>query len=177
MKHNFSLILFILFATLTLKAQPRAINEGRFVSIGGIDQWITIKANDSSKPVILFLHGGPGSTMSQYDDTIYGLWKKDFILVNWDQRGAGRTFGRNAPEDVNEDYWIENPLTVEQMTADGIELSRYLIKHLKKQKIIIIGSSWGSLLGAQMALNRPDLFYAYVGHAQIVNPLKGLEHA
>lgn len=61
--------------------------------------------------------------MSQYDDTIYWHWRKDFILVHWDQRGAGRTFGRNAPAVVNEAYWIENPLTVKQITDDGIELT------------------------------------------------------
>lgn len=146
------------------------INEEKFVSIGGIEQWVTIKGNDRSKPVILFLHGGPGSTMSPYDDTIYGKWEKDFILVQWDQRGAGRTYGRNAPKELNEDYWIENPLTVEQMTTDGIELSEYLIKYLGKQKIIIIGTSWGSILGVKMAIKRPELFHAYVGHSQLVNP-------
>lgn len=146
------------------------INEGKFVSIGGIEQWVTIKGDDKSKPVILFLHGGPGSTMSPYNDAIYGEWRKDFILVQWDQRGAGRTYGRNAPKELNEDYWIENPLTVEQMMADGIELSEYLIKYLGKRKIIIIGTSWGSILGVRMAMKRPELFHAYVGHSQLVNP-------
>ncbi|GAB3831290.1 alpha/beta hydrolase [Pontibacter rugosus] len=115
--------------------------------------------------------------MSQYDDAIYGYWKKDFVLVYWDQRGAGRTFGKNAPETVTEDYWIENPLTVEQMTADGIALSEYLVKHLGKQKITLVGTSWGSILGAKMALSRPDLFSAYVGHSQIVNEEAGFLHA
>src|SRR5690606_16610833 len=104
-------------------------------------------------------------------------WEKDFVLVNWDQRGAGRTFGRNAPEEINEDYYIENPLTVEQMTADGIELTEYLLRHLNKEKIILIGSSWGSVIGAKMALKRPVLFHAYLGHSQIVNFLENLNHA
>jgi pimeloyl-ACP methyl ester carboxylesterase len=177
MKHTYVFTFIFLFVALAINAQPKAIDEGKFVSLGDMEQWITIKTDDSTKPVILFLHGGPGSTMSLYDDAIYGYWKKDFILVNWDQRGAGRTFGRNAPEEVTEDYWIENPLTVEQMTADGIELSEYLLKHLNKQKIILIGTSWGSILGAKMALERPDLFYAYVGHSQVVNASEGLADA
>lgn len=177
MKHNFLFSVLSFLITLTVNAQTKSINEAKFVSIGGIEQWITIQATDSSKPVILFLHGGPGSTMSAYDDAIYGTWKKDFILVNWDQRGAGRTFGRNAPVEVKEDYWIENPLTVEQMTADGIELSAYLIKYLRKQKIIILGTSWGSVLGAKMALKSPGLFYAYIGHSQVVNPSQGMVQA
>ena len=160
-------LLFLLSPVIT-KSQP--IEENKFVNIGGIEQWITIQGDDSSKPVILFIHGGPGSTMSQFGNAIYDQWEKDFILVNWDQRGAGKTFGRNVPEELTEDYWIENPLTVEQMTSDGIEVAEYLIKHLGKQKIIIIGTSWGSVLSVNMIQKRPDLFYAYVGHSQLVNP-------
>ncbi|WP_190300238.1 alpha/beta hydrolase [Rufibacter hautae] len=160
-----------------LTAQAKPIQEEKFIKIGGIEQWVTISGEDQSKPVILFLHGGPGSTMSQYDDAIYGSWKKDFVLVYWDQRGAGRTFGRNAPEIVTEDYWMETPLTLEQMTADGVELAEYLTRHLVKRKIALVGTSWGSVLGAKMALARPDLFSAYIGHSQVVNFYEGLTHA
>lgn len=135
------------------------------------------KSNDKTKPVILFLHGGPGSTMSQYEDNIYGVWAKDFVLVNWDQRGAGRTYGRNAPAVINEEYFIENPLTVEQMTKDGIELTKYILDYLDQQKLIVVGTSWGSILGMQMILDSPALFYAYVGHAQFVNFSKNIQYA
>jgi pimeloyl-ACP methyl ester carboxylesterase len=56
------------------------------------------------------------------------------------------------------------------MTNDGIELSEYLLKHLGKQKIILFGTSWGSALGVKIVTKRPELFYAYIGHSQIVNP-------
>ncbi|WP_018478897.1 alpha/beta fold hydrolase [Pontibacter roseus] len=177
MKYRFLLILLFTLVSGQLAAQAKPINEAKFISIGGIEQWVTISGDDSSNPVILFLHGGPGSTMSQYDDAIYGHWEKEFVLVYWDQRGAGRTFGRNAPENVTEDYWIENPLTVERMTADGIELSEYLIKHLGKRKITLVGTSWGSVLGANMALRRPNLFTAYISHSQIVNGEEGFLNA
>ncbi|RNI28715.1 alpha/beta hydrolase [Rufibacter latericius] len=177
MRHTFLLILLLSLVSGGLAAQTKSINEERFISLGGIEQWVTISGEDKSKPVILFLHGGPGSTMSQYDDAIYGSWKKDFVLVYWDQRGAGRTFGRNAPETVTEDYWMENPLTLERMTADGIELAEYLGKHLGTRRIAIIGTSWGSVLGAKMALARPDLFSAYIGHSQVVNFQEGFASA
>lgn len=149
------------------------ILEERFIKINGIEQWVTMKG-ENSKPVILFLHGGPGSTLSPYADAIYGEWEKDFILVQWDQRGAGKTFGKIAPAELSPEYLKSNPLTIEQMTRDGIELAEYLIKYLGKQKIILFGTSWGSVLGVQMAVKRPDLFYAYVGHSQIVNPPENL---
>ena len=177
MNYKLLLILLLTFVSGRLTAQIKSINEENFIPIGGIEQWVTISGEDKTKPVILFLHGGPGSTMSQYDDAIYGHWKKDFVLVYWDQRGAGRTFGKNAPETVAEDYWMENPLTVEQMTADGIELSEYLVKYFGKRKITLIGTSWGSVLGANMALKRPDLFAAYIGHSQIVDGKEGFLNA
>lgn len=168
---------FVFSILLSTNAQTKAVDEAKFIAVGGIEQWVTIKGSDNTKPVILFLHGGPGSVMSPYYEAVIGEWKKDFILVNWDQRGAGRTFGRNAPADAAEDYWIENPLTIEQMTADAIELSEYLIKTLGKQKIIIAGTSWGSVLGVKMALKRPDLYHAYIGHAQLVNASESLIRA
>jgi len=163
-----SVILFSLIIPLSAIAQHR-IHEQKFILINGIEQWVTIKG-ENSKPVILFLHGGPGSPMSPYSDSLFQDWEKDFIIVQWDQRGTGKTFGKNAPVELTPAYLKSNPLTVEQMTADGIQLSEWLVKILGKQKIILFGTSWGSVPGARMAANRPDLFYAYIGHSQIVNP-------
>lgn len=146
------------------------ISEEKYVLINGIEQWITIKGNPS-KPIILFIHGGPGSPISPYVDVLYKDLEKDFIIVQWDQRGTGRTYGHNSPpEELTPDYLKANPLTLEQMTNDGIEVSKYLLKHLDKQKIILTGTSWGSALAVKIATKKPDLFYAYVGHSQIVNP-------
>src|SRR5687768_17203675 len=167
-----SVILFSLIIPLSAIAQHR-IHEQKFILINGIEQWVTIKG-ESSKPVILFLHGGPGSPMSPYSDSLFKDWEKDFIIVQWDQRGTGKTFGNNAPEELTPEYLKANPLTVEQMTSDGIELSEYLIKHLRKKKIILFGTSWGSVPGVKMATKRPELFYAYIGHSQIVNPSNDL---
>ncbi|MES2648923.1 MAG: alpha/beta hydrolase [Bacteroidota bacterium] len=147
----------------------QSLSDEGFVLIQGIQQWVTIKG-DRSKPVILFLHGGPGSPISPYSDNLYKAWEKDFIIVQWDQRGTGRTFGVTAPAELTPGFLQANPLTLAQMAADGIELSEYLLKHLGKKKIILFGTSWGSALGVTMAINRPDLFAAYVGHSQIVDP-------
>ncbi|AOW21091.1 alpha/beta hydrolase family protein [Urechidicola croceus] len=168
MKLNYLLLIGSLFLFST-NAQNLGITENKFITINNIEQWITIDGKDKNKPIILFLHGGPGSTMSLFDDTVYGSWKKDFVLVNWDQRGAGRTYGKTAPIELDEEYILNNPLTLEQMVDDGIKVSEYLINHLKQQKIVLIGTSWGSILGTKMILKRPDLFHAYVGHSQVVS--------
>lgn len=146
-----------------LSISSHAINEEMFVPIGGIDQWITIKGQDRRNPIVLFLHGGPGDPLSPYADSIYGpAWQERLTLVQWDQRGAGRTYGKSGPS-------IGSTLTIERMVQDGIEVAEFLTKHLHKKKIIITGSSWGSILGVYMAKARPDQFYAYVGTAQVVN--------
>ena len=141
---------------------PQQIREEMFVPIGGIDQWMTIKGDDRNNPVVLFLHGGPGDALSPFADALYAGWEKDFTLVQWDQRGAGRTYGKNGPS-------IEPTMTVDRMTQDGVEVAEFLTKHLHKKKIIIVGGSWGSVLGISMSHARPELFYAYVGVAQMVN--------
>jgi pimeloyl-ACP methyl ester carboxylesterase len=141
------------------------IREEMFVRIGGIDQWITIKGDDRNNPVVLFLHGGPGDALSPFADAMYAGWEKNFTLVQWDQRGAGRTYGKSGPS-------IEPTMTVERMVDDGIEVAQFLAKHLNKKKVVICGGSWGSILGISMAHARPDLFYAYVGNAQLVNTRK-----
>ena len=144
---------------------PERVKEEMFVRIGGIDQWITIKGEDRNNPVVLFLHGGPGDALSPIADAWFGGWERDFTLVQWDQRGAGRTYGRSGPS-------IEPTMTIERMVQDGIEVAEFLAKHLNKKKVIITGVSWGSILGIYMAHARPDLFYAYIGEAQIVNMRK-----
>lgn len=148
----------------------RQIHEEQYIPINGIEQWVTINGNPS-KPVILFLHGGPGSPITPYIDVLYKDLEKDFIVVQWDQRGSGRTYGHNNPPDeLTPEYLKTHPLTLEQMTNDGIMLSQYLLQHLEKKKIILTGTSWGSALGVKIATKAPELFYAYVGHSQIVNP-------
>jgi len=151
--------LSLLFSGRALTAT--AIDEKGYVNIGGIKQWVTISGNDIANPVVLFVHGGPGTAATPWADDIFADWEKDFTLVQWDQRGAGRTFAKSGP--------IEPPITVDRMVQDGVELTEYLTDRLRKKKIILVGGSWGSILGANMAHTRPDLFYAYVGQAQIVN--------
>lgn len=141
---------------------PQPLGEEMFVPIGGIEQWITIKGSDRNNPVVLFLHGGPGDASSPFADAMFAGWDKDLTLVQWDQRGAGRTYGKNGPS-------VEPTMTVERMVQDGIEVAQFLTKHLNKKRIILVGLSWGSMLGISMAHARSDLFYAYVGMAQLVS--------
>jgi pimeloyl-ACP methyl ester carboxylesterase len=151
------------FSAGTICASPaQSVREQGYVPINGIEQWITVTGAACGNPVILFIHGGPGNALSPFADAIYAGWQQNYTLVQWDQRGAGMTYAKQRPtEDI--------PLTVEQMRDDGIAVAAYLRQHLGKDKVILMGSSWGSILGVHMAKARPDLFHAYIGTAQVVN--------
>jgi pimeloyl-ACP methyl ester carboxylesterase len=141
---------------------PKGIDEAQFVTIGGIEQWVTIRGWDRDNPVLLFLHGGPGDVTNPWTFALFAPWEKQFTVVQWDQRGAGRTLRKTGPT-------VAPTITVDRMVHDGIELSEYLRKHLAKDKIVIVCHSFGSILGIGMARARPDLFYAYVGTGQVAD--------
>jgi pimeloyl-ACP methyl ester carboxylesterase len=141
-------------------ATPNGINERLFVTIGGVEQWISIRGRNRDNPVLLVLHGGPGVTTSPLAVDFLD-WESDFTVVHWDQRGAGKTYGRSGP--------LDPTFSIDQMAQDGLEVADFLRHHVHQDKIILLGWSWGSIPGVQMAKLRPDLFYAYVGTGQLVN--------
>lgn len=142
-------------------AEALRVEEQGFVTIGSIPQWVTISGADRRNPVVLFLHGGPGNPLSPYSRSLYGSWCDQFTIVQWDQRGAGRTFGRNPQS-------ADAPLTMDLMVSDGVEVAEYLKRRLGAEKILLVGGSWGSALGVHMAKLRPDLFHLYIGVGQLV---------
>jgi pimeloyl-ACP methyl ester carboxylesterase len=146
-------------------ATPNRVDEGRYVVIGGIEQWITIRGEDRHNPALLFLHGGPGDATNPWGYAAFRSWLKAFTVVQWDQRGAGRTLGKNGPSQAA-------TITIDRMVQDGIELAEMLRRTLQKDKIILVGHSWGSILGVFMAKARPDLFSAFVGTGQVVDPAR-----
>jgi pimeloyl-ACP methyl ester carboxylesterase len=133
-------------------------SESMFVPIGGINQWITIQGQNRDNPVVLFLDGGPGTPTNLLDFSMATAWTPTFTLVQWDQRGAGKTFANGGTSSAE--------MTIDRMTSDGIELSEFLRDHLPKDKIIIVGHSWGRILGVHMVKAHPELFYANVGTGQ-----------
>jgi len=78
-------------------AGPNAIDEGKYVELGGIDQWVTIRGENRDNPVLLFLHGGPGDATNPWSYAVFRSWLRHFTVVQWDQRGTGRTLGRSGP--------------------------------------------------------------------------------
>jgi pimeloyl-ACP methyl ester carboxylesterase len=143
-------------------AGTNRIDEGRYVTLGGIEQWITIRGENRANPVLLFLHGGPGDATNPWGHAGFRTWVKTFTVVQWDQRGSGRTLGKSGPS-------VAPTITIDRMAQDGNELAELLRKSLQKDKILLVGHSWGSILGVHMVKARPELFSAYVGTGQVGN--------
>lgn len=139
---------------------PSGIDEARYVTLGGVRQWITVRGQDRSQPVLLFLHGGPGDTVSDMAYAFQRPWEDYFTVVQWDQRG----FGRSAIDQRK----LAGSVTKDQIISDGIELSEYLRNRFGQRKIFIMGHSWGSLVGLEIAHRRPDLLHALVTTGQVV---------
>lgn len=138
---------------------PDGIDAAEYIELGGVRQWITIRGQNRRNPVLLFLHGGPGGALSDIAYQFARPWEDYFVVVQWDQRGYGRSNIDSAK--------IEGTTTKERYIADGIELTDYLRKRLDQPKVVLVGQSWGTLLGAEIAHRRPDLLYAFVAFGQI----------
>lgn len=135
-----------------------SIAELTAVPINGIKQWLLIRGVDKNKPVLLFVHGGPGSAhiavMRNYQKEL----EKHFVVVQWDQRGAGLSGMEPVPDET---------YNKEQFIADGLEVTRYLRDRFKQEKIFLVGHSWGSGLGYMLAVRHPEYYRAFAGLGQM----------
>jgi proline iminopeptidase len=134
------------------------------INIGGVKQWIQVRSRDKNNPILLFLHGGPGAGFLAIAHTFQDTWEEHFTVVQWDQRGAGKSFNEGIPR---------SSMTLEQMKADTIEMVQYLRKRFNREKIFLLGHSWGSYLGIHAIKKKPEWFYAYIGVGQVVNMREG----
>jgi pimeloyl-ACP methyl ester carboxylesterase len=150
----------VLRTSLAAGSPSAGIDAASFVRIGGIDQWISIKGANQGNPVLLVVHGGPGEAQWPQAE-MYAPWTKAFTVVQWDQRGAGHTYGRYRGQTPN--------MSLERIAEDGIELAEYLCHRLSRKKIIVLGHSWGSIVAVRMTQLRPALFAAYVGTGQVAS--------
>jgi proline iminopeptidase len=133
------------------------------VRIGGIDQWIEVRGQNVNNPILLWIHGGPGIAFIPLAGAFQGPWEKYFTLVEWDQRGAGKTYASNSDE------LLRRTMNVPQMEQDTLDVVNYLRNRFKREKIFVAGHSWGSVLGLWLAHEHPETIYAYVGVGQVVN--------
>jgi len=150
------------------KVIPGSIASLEKVKLGGLEQWINIRGRDSTGPVVLFLHGGPGMPMMYLAHKFQRSMEEHFVCVQWDQRGAGKSYSKKVPAES---------LSVEQILADAAGLTLYLRERFNKEKIYLVGHSWGTYVGILLVKRYPKLFGAYVSMGQVVDDMKGREIA
>jgi len=144
------------------------IDSAEYVSLGGIRQWITIRGQDQRHPILLYLHGGPGGPISDFSYLFQRSWEDYFTVVQWDQRG----FGRSA---IDADK-LSGTLNKDQVADDAIELIEHLLARFGQEKLVLVGQSWGSLLGLIVAKRRPDLLHVLTSIGQVAMWDGGFEY-
>lgn len=133
--------------------------------IGGVEQSLLVRGRNATNPVLLYLHGGPGtSELGMVRTHNMPVLEQHFVVAIWDQRGAGKSFAARRPE---------AQMTVEQLLHDTLELTELLCSRFGQRAIYLVGHSWGSLLGVLAAQRRPELYRAYVGVGQAVAMREG----
>ncbi len=157
-------ICLIIIGVIFLQAQKR-VSEELYISINQSKQFVSIRSKDAvNNPVLLFLHGGPGASATVLFQKINKELQNDFTVVCWDQRGAGNSFSKKMDK---------SKLTVPQMIDDAHMLIEYLSSRFNKEKIYLIGHSWGARLGMYLVRMYPERIAGYIGVGQEVDAFEG----
>lgn len=139
------------------------INESIYIDVNGTKQWINIYGEDIDNPVLLYLHGGPGSATSHIDYAFTRKWADVYTVVTWDQRNCGKSYDAKQNDIV---------LTRELFLTDGKEVTEFVLDYLSKDKLTILGHSWGSIYGANLVLEYPEYYECFIGTGQLVDCLE-----
>ncbi|HEX2812925.1 MAG TPA: alpha/beta hydrolase [Sphingopyxis sp.] len=139
---------------------PNGVQETFEAPLGGARQIVNVRGADRDNPILVFVHGGPGAVEMPFAWAFQRPWEDVFTVVQYDQRGAGRSYPLNDPAT------LAPTMTPDRYRDDAIELIELLKKRYGKRKVVLMGHSWGSIVGLSVAVKRPDLLYAYVGVGQ-----------
>lgn len=159
----------VLFACRAVNANKykmqseRGIDESIYIDINGIHQYINIRGEDIANPVMIFIHGGPGSPMGFAAPYYQQPIEEKFTVINYDQRGCGRTYYANNQSTDN--------LTTEQLERDLDAIVDYARQRFGQDQVVIMGHSWGTILGSRYVHDHPQKIAAYIGVSQGVNNL------
>ncbi len=140
-----------------------SISEKIHVNINGVQQGMFIQGKDKTRPVLLFLHGGPGMPEYAISRGYPAVLENDFVVCWWEQRGSGLSYNSNIPPES---------LTEAQLVSDTLDVTNYLRKRFGQEKIYLMAHSGGTFFGIQAAARAPELYYAYIGVSQISQQLE-----
>jgi pimeloyl-ACP methyl ester carboxylesterase len=136
---------------------PKSIAALEELDLNGARQWVLIRGADRARPVLLFLHGGPGMPAMYLAHAWQRPLEEDFVVVHWDRRGAGKSYAAG----------LAGELGVRQTLADTYALTRHLRERFGQERIFLVGHSWGTYLGMLAAAGHPEYYAAYAGMGQL----------
>lgn len=140
---------------------PEGIDRQEKVRLGGVDQWIWIRGTHRDNPVLLFIHGGPGSPVMPMSWAFQRPWEDFFTVVQWDQRGVGKNWAHTDRDQLGA------TITFMQLVDDAEELCSYIREMLGKDRLVVLGWSYGTLIGVELVRRKPQWVSAYVGVSQV----------
>ncbi len=138
------------------------ISELRKIEVNGRTEWLLIRGEDRTKPIVLFLSGGPGGSQLATSRYHFKALESDYVVVTWEQPGAAKSYGAIHPSDI----------TLETYLDDGLEVVKYLREEFKQPKIHVMGESWGSAIGLMMVHEHPEYYYSFIGTGQMIDFLE-----
>ena len=141
---------------------PEGLQASETVKIGGVEQVLSVRSQDLRNPVLIYFHGGPGFVETPLGWWWDRGWDEYFTLVQWDQRGAGKTYTASGP--VSSDA-----LDPARFQQDAEEVVQWARRRFGKRKVFVLGHSWGSVLGLRLAAAHPEWLHAYIGMGQVTN--------
>ena len=145
------------------KTPEGGINEEMYIDVNGQEQWINIYGEDKNNPVMLYLHGGPGCATSFGDWVVLRKLAGDYTIVSWDQRNCGKT-------------WLHDPqdktITPDILRSDLLAVAEYILEYTGKEKLTLLGNSWGSIYGCDFALEHPEYVECIINTSLVVDELE-----
>lgn len=151
----------------------KSVAQLREIKLDGIDQWVLLRGKNRDLPLLLWIHGGPGSPQMPFAHYLDRPLEEHFIVVHWDQRGAGKT----NPSLFDRRFILLSGMSLIQFKKEALELIEYLLKEFHQEKLFLLGHSWGSQIGLELAIENPELFHAYISVSQVVETEKAMRIA
>ncbi|WP_461067332.1 alpha/beta fold hydrolase [Spirosoma horti] len=142
------------------KRLPNSIAEVRRLKINGTKQFLTIRGADRTKPILLWLHGGPGGVAMPLYMHHSAALEEQFVVIYWDQRGSGKSYSSHISP---------ASMTLDQFVNDTHELTTWLKKYFHQDKLFLVGHSWGGFLGLHVINKYPTDYAALVAVSPITD--------
>ncbi len=136
----------------------KPISEMRYVELNGVEQWVLIRGENIENPILLVLHGGPGTSEAAFFRAFNSALEESYTVVHWDQRGAGKSYNPAV---------FDSEISIATYLADLDLLIDHLRSRLSKDKVLLLGHSWGSALGIIYAQSHPEKLMGFVGVGQM----------